>query len=46
MISQFFKFLSGYIVVTAQEDSKGNILLQHQEQQPEQEIVDQKTKSE
>merc|ERR1711988_83042 len=36
----------GYIVVTAQEDSKGNILLQHQEQQPEQEVVDQKTKSE
>ena len=43
---RFFKFLSGYIVVTAQEDSKGNILLQHQEQQPEQEVVDQKTKSE
>merc|ERR1719479_477284 len=30
----------------AEEDSKGNILLQHQEQQPEQEVVDQKTKSE
>ena len=45
MVSRIFS-LKGYIVVTAQEDSKGNILLQHQEQQPEHEEEDQKAKSE